>query len=85
MPKPTYDVVYYWTGGSEAGQWNAASPEGDADEQVRAIRRQGYFALKGRRSIGPPDDAPEMTDPAEIAATAGGFDAKRLNRKLGIA
>jgi hypothetical protein len=54
------DRVYYWTGGTERGRWNEVwdlsgkSAEVVADE----VRRQGYIAVTGRSTIGPPEGPP---------------------------
>ncbi len=69
----TYDVIYYWTGGREVGEWNATlsvghdshyidgsltNPTRNIDDLISKIRRQGYVAHRGLRSIGPPEGPP---------------------------
>lgn len=53
----SYDVVYYWTGGTERGQWNEAQ-YGTRDE----LRKMGYVAHNGIRSIGAPEGPPSIED-----------------------
>lgn len=53
-----YDVVWYWTGGTERGQWREAEPGDDIRETVRRIERMGSVAVTGKRSIGRPEGAP---------------------------
>jgi hypothetical protein len=57
--KTNYDVVYWWRGGAEVGEWCEALPGADIDATVQEIERGGRVAVKGRRSIGPPEGAPE--------------------------
>ena len=59
-----YDVIYYWTGGREEGEWRAAihQSEGMPDESIRRIERMGYVAHRGQRSIGPPEGPPCESD-----------------------
>lgn len=56
--KAAGDVVYWWRGGAEVGEWCEALPGVDIDATVREIERGGRVAVKGRRSIGPPEGSP---------------------------
>jgi hypothetical protein len=65
MNTNTNECVYYWVGGSEAGQWREAAPnrwtpeaERPIDAFERAIQRQGYVTVRGSTLIGPPDGPP---------------------------
>jgi hypothetical protein len=53
-----WDVVWYWVGGEEVGEWREAFPGADIDETVRGIERGGRVAVKGLLSIGAPEGAP---------------------------
>jgi hypothetical protein len=57
-----YDVVWYWVGGTQHGQWNPAFPDEGIEEGVRVIERMGYVAHAGRRAIGPPEGAPPKAE-----------------------
>ena len=75
-----YDVVYYWTGGAERGEWREVDVHGaggdlgsmgscwvpNARELVARLERMGYVAVPGRRSIGAPEGPP-----SEAQATRG--------------
>lgn len=51
-----YDVVYWRRGGTENFEWLATYPDdGDIDGMVEDLERMGYRAVRGLRSIGPPD------------------------------
>ncbi len=63
MTTAKYDRVYYWTGGTERGQWNEAIPGAwpdhqDIDSMIADCRRMGYVAVKGCASIGAPEGSP---------------------------
>ena len=65
----TYDVVWYWIGGSERGSWHGANVDPAGAETLRQeVERMGYVAHKGRRSIGPPEGPPTRE---ELAAAIG--------------
>lgn len=61
----TYDVVYWWRGGSEYGSWLPAyalpGPDG-LKAQAREIERMGYVTRLGKRSIGPPETPPSLQE-----------------------
>lgn len=54
-----YDVIYWWQGGTEQGKWREALPGKDAQATVSKIKQMGYYAVKGLRSIGPPEGPPK--------------------------
>lgn len=55
------DVVFYWSGGREQGEWRPATiAVGKTAEDVRReLNRAGFVAHPGFRSIGAPEGAPE--------------------------
>jgi hypothetical protein len=70
----THDCVYYWSGGSERGEWNLMVPDWPAEpwtrgnaeartdmlnDAVSEIKRAGRFALKGSVFVGAPEGPPE--------------------------
>lgn len=62
-----YDVVYYWAGGSQNGEWREAQPgvwpERLTMEQLLAnLIRAGFVAHRGLRSIGAPEGPPSRED-----------------------
>ena len=69
MPKPkaaacNYDVVWYWSGGTE-GCWSAVYPHlwpkyHTVEALVAKIEKQGYTARRGALSIGPPEGPPAL-------------------------
>lgn len=54
----TADVVWWWRGGREAGEWLPAETRGDADAVALEIERGGRVCVKGLRDIGPPEGPP---------------------------
>ena len=64
-----YDAVYWWQGGSEQGRWIEAQPGANVHETVRALRRMGYVAHPGRRSIGAPEGAPSREELTEVLSS----------------
>lgn len=58
------DVVWYWVGGSVVGAWFEADAylAGSLEKTRESIRRQGYVAHLGYRSIGKPEGAPSESD-----------------------
>ena len=68
MRTTRWDVVWWWRGGSERGEWIAAdaTPE-TADAVASEIRRMGYFAVKGLRSIGAPEGSPREENARALA------------------
>jgi len=59
------DVVWFWRGGSEVGQWHAAD---FAEGRVAELERMGFVALTGKRSIGAPEGPPSAD---RLAAVLG--------------
>ena len=55
-----YDVVWYWVGGTEAGEWRECVPDEGLEADRERLKRMGYVAYLGRRSIGPPEGPPDM-------------------------
>ena len=60
-----YDRIYYWSGGTERGEWRECTPGvwpeyKDIDTTLAEIKRQGYIAFKGLASIGPPEGNPHQ-------------------------
>jgi hypothetical protein len=54
-----YDTVYYWTGGTERGEWRETFiTAAEIEETLASVRRQGYVAVRGSKAIGPPEGAP---------------------------
>lgn len=55
-----YDLVFYWTGGTQSGYWNAARPmNGETlDDLADRIRAMGYVTRFGSSAIGSPDRGP---------------------------
>lgn len=51
--KEMHDCIYYWSGGTERGQWHRAEITA-----YDAVTRQGYVVVKGKTSIGAPEGAP---------------------------
>lgn len=51
-----FDVIYYWVGGTQRGIWKATL--GYSEQMLVEIRRMGYHAVAGRRSIGAPEGPP---------------------------
>ena len=68
-----YDVVWYWSGGTERGGWHPAWPSmGETLHALQAeIRKGGRVALLGKRSIGPPDDGPSEGELEEVLRWRG--------------
>ena len=74
MTKTSYDRVYWWNRGTQ--QWMEAIPGVRAPysseppktaEELRAeIRRKGYVAHLGLRSVGAPEGAPSAAQLAEV-------------------
>lgn len=63
MASKMYDCVYYWVGGTERGKWNCTPCQpADVDAMVESITRQGYVALRGKQSIGAPEDGPTESE-----------------------
>lgn len=56
--KTQYNVVWYWKGGTESGEWRHAWPGADIRETVRNLERSGYVAVTGTTAGGPPDGPP---------------------------
>lgn len=56
-----YDVVYFWLGGRERGEWKAASPnaQDSVGDMVNTLNLMGYVAHRGFLSVGPPEGPPE--------------------------
>lgn len=56
----TPDVVWYWYGGTEAGEWRAANLylSKSLEELVAKIERQGRVAIPGFRRHGAPEGPP---------------------------
>lgn len=68
-----YDVVWYWVGGTEMGRWHDSPregqwPEAELRRQREAIRRQGYVAHLGRRSLGAPEGPPTAQEIKEVTS-----------------
>ena len=61
MKKSIFNCVYYWTGGTEVGNWNQADL-GTED----AIRKGGRIAIPGNTKIGPPEDTPTEAELAQV-------------------
>jgi len=62
-----YDTIYYWSGGTENGQWREAEfnvwPEYlSLQETLRRIRAGGHVAHHGWKSIGPPEGPPSIKE-----------------------
>jgi hypothetical protein len=55
--KNNFDVVWWWRGGSEVGEWLPALGT-DLDQVRSEIRRGGRVAHLGSRSVGAPEGAP---------------------------
>ena len=58
-----YDVVYYWSGGTE-GKWRESFPGvfpdyKTVDKLVADLERAGYPTVRGLLSVGAPEGAPE--------------------------
>lgn len=64
-PGPKHDVVWYWVGGTERGNWNRAD-KGTA----KSLRRMGYVAFEGSLSEGPPKQPPKAKE-INAVLTAG--------------
>lgn len=61
------DVVYYWKGGVEMGEWHEALPgvwpeRKSADELVQDLTRAGFVAHRGNRNVGPPEGPPSADE-----------------------
>jgi hypothetical protein len=54
-----YDVLFYYTGGTERGEWREclATPA-EFPRIEEELRRAGYVSRRGRRSIGAPEGPP---------------------------
>jgi hypothetical protein len=64
-----YDIVWFWNN----TQWKAATPNVypdylNIDRLAKDIERSGRVAVKGRRNIGPPDDAPSVQQVARMVS-----------------
>ncbi len=68
MAKSIYDVVHYWIGGRECGEWVTITPPlrsapDSAKVALKAVKegleKQGYVALLGKSTIGAPEGAPK--------------------------
>ncbi len=60
----TFDVVYFWKGGREAGSWHEAIPGVYPNyriipELINELECAGYVAVRGQRAIGAPEGAPD--------------------------
>ena len=54
-----YDRVYWWQGGTESGRWNeVVVNSASRDQTIAGIEGQGYVALPGASTIGPPEGPP---------------------------
>lgn len=58
-----YDVVYHWVGGREEGRWHEVHTVPEmAEERLAEVRRMGYVAHRGVKSIGAPEGPPSDAD-----------------------
>lgn len=67
-----YDVVWWWRGGREHGEWCEALPGADIAETIQRIERAGYVAVRGSRLVGPPEGAPVVAYDALWASISRG-------------
>ena len=58
----TFDCVWCWIGGTQRGHWFLIWPCGDSDDLIQRLGQQGYVGIKGKESIGPPDEPPSQED-----------------------
>ena len=67
-----YDVIYWWGGGNmerdywHEAVWNVYPEYKSAQETIDGIRRMGYVAWFGKRSIGAPEGEPSKEDFASV-------------------
>jgi len=62
MP-PRYDRVYWWSGGTEVGQWRETQIGADENawDVAERIMYGGRVAFAGRSTIGPPEGPPKAS------------------------
>jgi hypothetical protein len=54
-----YDVLWFYQGGTDCGRWQAALVEPKIfDQTENALHHMGYFTVRSRRAIGPPEGPP---------------------------
>lgn len=56
-PRIRPEVVYCWIGGREEGSWIEVTTY-SVEDTIAQLTRQGYVAVRGSESVGPPEGPP---------------------------